>query len=255
MNVEERSCGHCQAPFTPTADALKLGRGLYCSADCAKTASRGKPKAPPGTNRIRPKTRAEWYYAHGWAPFSAALRAETGACGRCGATEQLCAHHRVDPFMLRDVGLLFDLTNIEVICATCHAREHHSQGASSVCARCGVTFGHNPAAIRVYCSRLCDFAARRENARPERPCAICTTPFRPTEERIQCCSPACGMKLSSQKKQASRVAFTCPVCQTPFTMSKSQAARGVAEPCCSRSCATKRRCDAGWNPMTAAAAG
>jgi hypothetical protein len=249
-DAEERTCP-CGTPFTPSAEARRLGRGRFCSTTCAGKAARGKPRAPKGTNRTAAKTVSEWYYAHNWQRWSIERRDAVGRCERCGAKEPLCVHHKVPPYPVRSVELLFDETNVEVICTPCHAREHHDQGASSVCQRCGIPFGHAPSVKRVYCSQECDFAARREERRPDRVCLFCPTVFYPENEKTLTCSHACGMKLSSQVKQAKRPQFTCPVCKKDFAVSESQAARGVNDPCCSRSCAQKKRCAAGWNPMRA----
>lgn len=250
-DVGKRRCRHCKGLYVPTPELRReAGRGT-CSVTCKK-ARRSKLASE---NATRPLSPIEWYFKNGWQRFSAELRGEVGSCGRCGATDMLCVHHKVDPFPTRSVELLFDLANLEVLCSPCHARHHHrgktGSGVSTNCKRCGMVFDHAPSQPRIYCTRECDFAARREGRRAMRKCLFCPIVFYPENAKTTCCSPACGMKLSSQKKQAKRPEFVCPTCKTTFKMSKSQAARDVKDPCCSRSCAQKKRCAAGWNPMRA----
>jgi hypothetical protein len=150
-------------------------------------------------------------------------------------------HHKIAPFPTRSVDLLFSIDNLEVICTPCHAKEHHDSKLSFECKRCGMVFRDNATSKRAYCSVECDMAARRARRRLPRKCLVCKAEFQPRGANIVTCSHPCGMKLSSQKKQAKRPTFTCPVCQKVFSMPRCQAARGIVDPCCSRSCAIRKR--------------
>lgn len=83
-----------------------------------------------------------------------------GVCVRCGGGERLAVHHRVPD------GPDYDLSNLETLCAACHAHEHKPWLVIAAKTHCkhGHEFtsentGRNPGGYR-YC-RIC----RRESLR------------------------------------------------------------------------------------------
>ena len=186
--------------------------------------------------------RINWYLSRGWRERirPAALKRAKRRCERCGAKpKRLEVHHKIDPFPARDVDLLTDPANLEVLCAKCHRIEHHDMGASTKCEVCGDVVKHNPyqSGKRRFCSLACrdkhpDFAAL-----PNRLCDICEEEFHPTQKNQRMCGAECANESTARKKFARRPRFICPTCGDEFSMPKSQADRPrKSGPFCSREC-------------------
>lgn len=143
-----RPCGVCTKSFTPTPAQARVGFGKYCSRVCAGAARRK-------TDDFEYPTRMSWYLSIGWQQLSKRLREEAGTCS-CGATEKLMVHHLRDPFPTRDRALAIDVTNLVVVCADCH-NKNHRPGTKVACERCTKPFVVSPsrAKRRRYCSQEC----------------------------------------------------------------------------------------------------
>lgn len=88
----------------------------YCSIPCMAEA-RGK--------NMRGKNHPNWKGGDeriGSVAICRKLKKEIGKCQRCGSKDQLHAHHKIKVKERPDLAC--DPTNIEIICAKCHAKEH-----------------------------------------------------------------------------------------------------------------------------------
>jgi 5-methylcytosine-specific restriction endonuclease McrA len=110
------TCKLCDLPFTRTKH--RAGKMDYCSRACARegAAPRG-PAHPNWKGGISERSHRS----------KAAIRArirEIGRCERCGSTENLHGHHR--SAYASDPAGREDPSNIEILCAVCHAIRHPS---------------------------------------------------------------------------------------------------------------------------------
>lgn len=68
--------------------------------------------------RDRRRNQASPYQRPGWRRLAAQARRQAGSCAACGSTHRLTAHHR----QARKEGGPDDLSNILVLCGSCHSR-------------------------------------------------------------------------------------------------------------------------------------
>jgi rubrerythrin len=85
-----------------------------------------------------------------------AFEAYGESCNRCGATELIVVHHRDENRHNNHV------TNLEVLCRTCHMKEHHGKRVEWTCPECGTVLSLQPfwAQRRKFCSNQCRLNAR-----------------------------------------------------------------------------------------------
>jgi 5-methylcytosine-specific restriction endonuclease McrA len=69
-------------------------------------------------SRCPPCRRASPYQQPGWRQLSMLVVNRDGACVTCGSTHYLAAHHKIP----RSDGGLDHPSNLEALCASCHAR-------------------------------------------------------------------------------------------------------------------------------------
>lgn len=81
------------------------------------------------------------------------------ACQRCGSHNRTLTHHR-DRNRHNS-----DPSNLELLCFTCHMREHHGKRVAWSCPACGTTLELIPcdASRRRYCSIACKQANRKKD--------------------------------------------------------------------------------------------
>lgn len=140
------------------------GPARYCSKMCARKAG-----APRGANHsnwrggVSERSRAT-------RKVTSARVREVGRCERCGSKENLQGHHKerhADAPELRAVA-----SNIEVLCANCHAAEHpdmagmiarprRRSGVTIACQECGKERYVRPHLQKTakFCSKVCHRAA------------------------------------------------------------------------------------------------
>lgn len=106
-------CAFCEKSLVGMKDA---SRRKYCSRDCMVSDRLQSPLTNKST-----------------AHYRARAAVTKDKCERCPRTTKLHVHHK-DRNPLND-----DATNLEVLCSTCHAREHQPL-KMSVCAVCGQIF-------------------------------------------------------------------------------------------------------------------
>jgi len=106
-------CARCGGTFLSRNCQTKRGRGKYCSFACLKA-----DRTPEHPSKPRLGTT-------GWR--SAVLRADNRNCRRCGATENLHAHH-IKPWA-KYPDLRYVLDNGVTLCETCHSVEHQAVSA------------------------------------------------------------------------------------------------------------------------------
>lgn len=171
------ACKQCGKDFTRTKH--RAGKMTYCSVECRKRGAGlsgenhpmwGKPHARSGSNH------------HNWRGGKAKGRGmtrslikrakrEIGKCERCGSAENLQGHHKAR--FSENKELQSERSNIEVICAPCHAIEHpdlapmicfprFKTGKTLNCTRCGKEYYRPLSAVPAskFCSMACTAAAR-----------------------------------------------------------------------------------------------
>ena len=154
----ERPCAWCDRPFTTNLSVLDRGGGLYCSRECywadkpghhvvqtcewCKKTFQLPPKrlfhtrgrfcsrdcfhaAQQATKLPVERSRGEAYRR-----FRKAWIDRVGRCERCGTTQNLRLHHRTRVRERPD--LLYEPTNLEVLCTSCHTWHHATNGHTSV---------------------------------------------------------------------------------------------------------------------------
>ena len=160
-------CLECKTVFT-----RRLGSGgkkRFCSVSCAR---KGAPRTPnqPGT-MPQGENHHRWKGGISKRPHSVKIVtqkriAEEGRCERCGSIKNLQGHHRKS--YAETPELRQDPSNIEVLCATCHAAEHPAlapmilrprikTGTLIACENCGSLHYVRPsrAASARFCSHEC----------------------------------------------------------------------------------------------------
>jgi 5-methylcytosine-specific restriction endonuclease McrA len=177
-------CRHCGQSFQRGRKSRDNVR--YCSVECTRAS------APPrGENHFR--------WEGGISKRSSAVKSvarrkvrEVGKCERCGALENLHAHH-VEHYAVAPERRA-DPSNLEVLCMTCHGNEHPNyrnvllrpyvrSGKNITCIICGVARYVSPHAANTakFCSLACRDTARRQGitrapvprAGKEISCAFC----------------------------------------------------------------------------------
>jgi hypothetical protein len=90
-----------------------------------------------------------------------AFSAHGKVCNRCASTSKLLVHH-IDRNRRNS-----DPVNLEVLCKSCHNKEHHGVRVEWLCPACGITVELRPfeACTRKFCSRTCKQKARSSNGR------------------------------------------------------------------------------------------
>jgi hypothetical protein len=172
------TCEHCGQTFQ--RQKRRDDKMLFCSQDCY-TAGRlrgGGSKHPGWKGGIAERSAAE----------NAVVRRkvrEIARCQRCGSTENLCGHH-IEHYA-KAPERRTDPSNIEVLCASCHALEHPEikglvsrpqlrSGRAIPCAVCGKIRYKQPfeLAAAKYCSRACTNKGRHiEPSGKEIACLVC----------------------------------------------------------------------------------
>lgn len=201
-----RECGVCGCTFRIFPAWLRNGAGgFFCNRKCSAIGSRKKEKVL--LHRICEECRKAFYIRKGQGPgifCSAKCRAVScgrkrrgekhpfwrggvarrshasrmaiatairfaGCCERCGSTKNLHGHH-IKHYSKCAEGRA-DRSNIKVLCAECHAREHPKQagmlsipkkrgGVYKKCIACGEAFYSKPHLVKtaVFCSHSCLYA-------------------------------------------------------------------------------------------------
>ena len=152
------TCKYCGKDFSRRKN--RAGTMEYCCTQCARNGAAPRGEFHPNwkggiTNRphsvrIAVKRRVE----------------EIGKCERCGETNNLQGHHKITYADCPDKGA--DPLNIEVICASCHAKEHPSlapmitlprfrTGSIITCIECGKERYIAPHKLKTakFCSHAC----------------------------------------------------------------------------------------------------
>lgn len=173
---------------------------------------------------------------------------DAGKCQRCGTEDDLQGHHVIP----RSKAPLFASlqSNIEVLCANCHAAEHPEWGAMIArprrrtgvmleCRHCGKPFYVKRSRAKKvhHCSKKCGELARNKKALLHRlrACEYCGNGFithpHPESRVAKCCSYKCA----AAKRRTSR-AVSCEQCGKEFTVNRANPARF-----CSLACFGKHR--------------
>jgi hypothetical protein len=107
-------CRRCGSSFAKLPSRLLHSSLTFCSQACLRAECRARRVAPePERSRCYRRFRDEVVTQH-------------PRCARCGSDTDLAVHHRIPSRQRPD--LLFERSNLEVLCRSCHAVHH---------ARCG----------------------------------------------------------------------------------------------------------------------
>ena len=197
------SCRECGKTFQN-----RKGRGgtnEYCSRQCLAI-SRGR--------RMRREKHPFWKGGVSKRPHSVRIVTQKvvkqkGRCERCGETANLQGHH-IAPYS-KNPQLRDDPNNIEVICSSCHAKQHPSLAGMIARPRfrSGVTLT----------------------------CEICENKFyvpKHKENSAKTCSRKCAViRLHKLRKKASEFILECKVCRNKVAIKKSRSKKAKF---CSRKC-------------------
>lgn len=180
LTVASAVCKHCAKTFfyIPGKKGKFGHQGKFCSKKCTsnyhaviRSASVG-PFDSHGKPRVDSKKDRDL--------FSAIIK-DAGKCADCGATKNLHAHHILERHKRPD--LRWEPTNIQVLCAPCHATRHPNIAAwilsrsvpkppkpAKSCAECGSPLSHKRKTA-IWCSRKCQ-AGRKRSPSPPKETAI-----------------------------------------------------------------------------------
>ncbi len=118
-----RTCLWCGRLFGVEQTLVARGGGRYCTTRCWGIARRKDP-----TRSSSPEN--SWRQWRGFLKVrDALLHAPGSSCVRCGEIRthnNLVVHHRVPP--KGNPALLFEPTNLELLCRRCHIAEHRARG-------------------------------------------------------------------------------------------------------------------------------
>ena len=197
------SCKECEKKFQNRKG--RGGTGEYCSIQCMAI-SRGR--------KMRGEKHPFWKGGVSERPHSVRLVIQKvirqkNCCEKCGETTNLQGHHIV-PYsenpLLRD-----DPNNIEVVCSSCHAKEHPQ--LAGMIARPRFRLGVNLN------------------------CEICKKEFyvpKYKEKSAKTCSRKCAMiRLCELRKKAAEFTLECGVCKNRIIIKKSRSKKAKF---CSRKC-------------------
>lgn len=109
-----KECIHCGKSLSGTKDAA---RKKYCNKECYRLHRLSQPLTNKSTAHYRARTVVQ-----------------AKVCQRCGSTQNLHIHH-IDRNPLND-----SINNLEVLCSTCHHKEHVNEKPLSTCVVCGKNF-------------------------------------------------------------------------------------------------------------------
>jgi len=197
------SCKMCGGEFYARPDDIDAGRGLYCSPKCygaARTSARlerkrqhpficqgcGKvfidqsrnfPKRQFCSNQCRAKASRQAVKAKGkrkWKhrKWSRAVILRDKACARCGARENLQAHH-IKSFQ-RHPELRDDISNGVALCVYCHHSQHPKQPLEQF---------------------------TKTGGQAVRYCVVCESPYICRPKQQQTCSRRCGQLLHHVRRR------------------------------------------------------
>lgn len=212
------TCGWCGISFsrvTASVPVRERTRRVFCSSECQQSAWRkrgaqlpatcaicGKgftyPKGGSGTHeycssvckcmgmreRFSGAGNPAWRGGtsnRGYLVRAAIRKAKRdhSACVRCGGSENLQGHH-IKPYS-KHPELASEASNIEVICAACHAKEHPGlanmisvprvrNGKMHVCQWCGSEYYRRNGILRTrFCSHLCLASGEKGHHKQGRP--------------------------------------------------------------------------------------
>lgn len=109
-----RPCEQCGVVFSPNPEAKVNAR--WCSVKCRQKAKHIRSYEKKGYDQKGENNNA---YKNGIGTYSEKGFEELGRmCNRCGSEENLCVHHKDENRQNNE------LTNLEVLCRSCHAKEH-----------------------------------------------------------------------------------------------------------------------------------
>ena len=109
-----RACEECGTVFSPDPEAKVNAR--WCSVKCRQRAKYVRDYERKGYDQKGEKNNA---YKNGIFDYSNKGFEHYGRkCNRCSSEDNLCVHHR-DRNRQNN-----DLNNLEVLCRSCHSREH-----------------------------------------------------------------------------------------------------------------------------------
>lgn len=173
--------------------------------------------------------------------------AEIGRCERCGGREDLQGHHKVPRSV--DLSLAVVRSNIEVLCATCHAAEHfpisgfifrppRRKGVTLICDRCSKPFYVKLS--QAHKVRNCSKECRKSGE--TKPCEICGTLFYAKRKHLvrgegRFCSLQCFGKKNGilaagvRWKDNPRRQCICETCGKYFDVTFSNPARFCSSRC------------------------
>lgn len=107
-------CDHCGTRYRLPPNRLLLVAARFCSRECFEEARRLHKLAREGDR------------GRSYRRFRDEQIAAAGRCARCASTCDLVLHHRVRSREQPD--LLFERSNLEVVCRSCHTRLHGREG-------------------------------------------------------------------------------------------------------------------------------
>jgi 5-methylcytosine-specific restriction endonuclease McrA len=198
----QKTCAHCGDTFEVIRKREITAK--FCSRSCANAHQKGA---------------AHWNYKDGSAHERGQSRKvinarvkEEGRCQRCGTTANLHGHH-IKPHATHP-DLRCDPTNIEVLCANCHALEHPAlanmltvprirSGRMHACETCGGEFYVKPSHeknARRFCSVACGTGVpRRVLTQIEKSCAGCGVTYTAQKSHSSYCSRDCRNRHRRQR--------------------------------------------------------
>jgi 5-methylcytosine-specific restriction endonuclease McrA len=116
-------CEWCRRPFGVEMRFVARGGGRFCSSECFGMSRRADPSTTTSPENA-------WRQRQRYNRFrNSILHAPGATCARCGVLRthnNVVVHHVLEPD--GDVQLLFDPSNLELLCRRCHLREHRARG-------------------------------------------------------------------------------------------------------------------------------
>ena len=189
----ERKCKTCSAPFLVTQAKLDSGRGIYCSKKCSiekpkawkavtcgccgkvftdKTCQKPKYCSPKCYQKSRPKA-AKLPKRRGHEKWMLAVILRDKKCVRCGAHENLQAHHLKN--WKHHPELRCDVSNGVALCPLCHHAQHPYLPLEGFIASGGKKVKY---------------------------CVVCETAFLVRKKTQRVCSRKCGWKRKAMMERA-----------------------------------------------------
>ena len=224
-------CAHCKSEFRRRKGYS--GTMRFCSNECRI----GGIGAPDRSGVVMPSGSNHHNWKGGTSKRTHADKKavkrrvrEIGECERCGSREQLHGHHKKS--YANHPQLRVDPSNIEVLCASCHAEEHpelapmlrrpiERTGSNIACIICDQERYVPPHKIKTakFCSRACQMSHlnatngdKLKNGAMVK-CEICDKPYYVPKHKLattRFCSNECRSKSTSARMKGNTYASRRP---------------------------------------------